>query len=326
MTTKEFIFSEAFNALPLPVVVVQKNGKLVYANNAFDTLKHSAKNGESFFQSLVNSDKPLSATTISGKNFELTTRSGRRFFTVRSSELNENIIMVLTDISREKERAVDLMGFAGHELKTPLASIKAFSELLSKKNEGRLDEKSTYYLTKINSKINEQVHLIQDLLDVARVQSGRIELRLEQVELTPLINEIIEDLKTTYPEYAIEKKGEESIRVLADRFRIRQVLNNIISNAIKYSPDKKRVLITLKSSSKKVSIVVQDWGVGVKKQDLQKIFEPYFQENTLKKRAGASGLGVGLYISCEAIKAHGGNISVKSEYGKGSIFTVELPR
>lgn len=223
------------------------------------------------------------------------------------------------------EQTGSLLGLVGHELRTPLASIKAFTELLEKRNRDNLDEKSLHYIKKIHEKIAEQMYLITDFTDITKIQLGVLSFFPEEFCFDDLITEVIEDQKILTATHEIRKKGTGQKRVVADKERIRQVINNLILNAIKYSPEGKYVDIRIEEHPKEIVLGVKDYGIGIASDDQKRVFEPYFQSNKIIKRQGARGLGVGLYISAEIMRQQGGKIWVESTLGKGSTFFIALP-
>jgi len=223
------------------------------------------------------------------------------------------------------EQTGNLLGLASHELRTPLASIKAFAELLEKRNKEQLDEKSLHYLKKIHDKIAEQMYLISDITDVTKIHLGVMSFYPELFCFDTLVDEVVEDQQLLTDTHQIRKKGQSDKNVLADKERIRQVINNLILNAIKYSPEGKYVDVMVEEQKDEIVLEVKDYGIGITAAEQKRVFEPYFQSNKLKKRQGARGLGVGLYISAEIMRQQDGRIWVDSTLGKGSTFYIALP-
>jgi len=223
------------------------------------------------------------------------------------------------------EQTGNLLGLASHELRTPLASIKAFAELLEKRNKEQLDEQSLHYLKKIHDKIAEQMYLISDITDVTKIHLGVMSFYPELFCFDTLVDEVVEDQQLLTDTHQIRKKGQSDKNVLADKERIRQVINNLILNAIKYSPEGKYVDVMVEEQKDEIVLEVKDYGIGITAAEQKRVFEPYFQSNKLKKRQGARGLGVGLYISAEIMRQQDGRIWVDSTLGKGSTFYIALP-
>lgn len=223
---------------------------------------------------------------------------------------------------KELERRKDeFISIASHEFKTPLTTIKIFTQILMQYLAG--DKKTSGYLIKVNNQVDQLTNLVNDMLDVSRIQSGKLALQKEEFNLYKLIKEAVEDIQDT-TEQQIILTGQQ-VKIVADKFRINQVIINLLSNAVKYSSRTNPVKVNLSSQKDFISVSVADSGIGIRKSNQKKIFEPFFQSEN-KMRPSASGLGLGLYISKEIIQRHGGKISVDSATGKGSTFTFNLPK
>ena len=238
----------------------------------------------------------------------------------------ETILTFILDISVRKEfeqRKDDFISIASHELKTPITSMKVFTQLLARRFETRADDATLSLINKVDTQLNKLIVLISDLLDVSRVHAGKLELRLEQFSITDLVNETIESLEQTTTHKIIIKDGHQ-INVNADKERIGQVITNFLTNAIKYSPPHKKIIVEIKSDNKTVSVGVQDYGIGISKEEKEKIFERFYQSNGSSSHT-FPGLGMGLYICSEIIARHNGKITVESQKNKGSHFIFTIP-
>jgi len=168
--------------------------------------------------------------------------------------------------------------------------------------------------------------LVNDLLDVGRLQQGKLHLRLAPVDLVTLVAQIVEAVQLdTQGQQIIFDHEPEPLVVMADSVRLEQIVVNLLSNAIKYAPDAKTVEVELSAYDEVVTIQVTDHGLGIPREQRDKIFERFYRATGSKQKA-ISGLGMGLYIVAEIVKRHGGTITVDSAIGKGSTFTVTLPR
>jgi PAS domain S-box-containing protein len=232
------------------------------------------------------------------------------------------VTMDISDRTELEKRKDEFISIASHELKTPIATIKGFTQILSQYFSR--DEKTRYYLTKLNSQVDRLTGLVNDLLDVSRIQSGKLILQKENFYIDELIKDTVEDIQTADKSHKLFIEGDKKIIVSADKFRISQVLINLISNAIKYSPKSDKVLIKLTTKNNSVLIYIRDFGIGISKKNIKNIFEPFFQaENTIRR--SHAGLGLGLHISKEIIERHQGIIKVQSQKKKGSVFSFSLP-
>lgn len=234
---------------------------------------------------------------------------------------NTNVIF-LRDISDriiEQKLREHFLDIAGHEIKTPLASIKAYVQIMQKNATPELKE----YLKKTDEKANMVTRLINELLDVTRIRQNRMNFVYAICNIDELIKEIRQEFSYTYPDHTIVISGSTGKEIIADKGRITQVITNILKNAIKYSPHKKNVYIDLSSTKNDVTIAIRDDGIGILPENIKKVFDLYFR-STRGENIAPGGLGVGLFISSQIIKRHGGSISVVSQAGKGSTFTITL--
>lgn len=223
----------------------------------------------------------------------------------------------------------EFLSIASHELKTPLTSLKMQIQLQEHLSQKR-GEEFAYSLDKIKKFIEQAdksveriIHLVNDMLDISRVTTGRLSLNLEEVELTELAQEVTERLRPLLDMSCNEVTFdfEPGTRALVDRFRIEQVLTNLLINAAKYAPNCE-VDVKVKKENDKALIIVGDHGQGIPPEDQKRIFQRFERAVSPNK---ISGLGLGLFISRGIIEMHKGNISVHSDPGKGATFTVSLP-
>ena len=219
----------------------------------------------------------------------------------------------------------DFIGIVSHELKNPLTSIKAFSQLLENYLDQNKDEKGTFYLSKMAVQIERLTELMASFTDVYQIQNGKLALKKKSFKLDELIANTVVDFHYATKSHTIEHSVPNDLIVFADKERISSVLVNLISNAIKYSPMSKKVLVSATVDDDQVTITVQDFGFGISKVERIRIFERFFRVRS-KKEKNIPGLGLGLYISHEIITQHKGKIWVDSIEGQGSTFNVQLPR
>ncbi len=238
------------------------------------------------------------------------------------------ITLVFRDITKEKEiekSKNEFISIASHELKTPLTSIKLFSQILERKLEKKRDKENIYSINKINKQLNVITLLISDLLDVNKIEEGRLVLNKKKFKIKEFIQRVVEEVNYMSQTHQIIYESDSDPVVFSDEERVRQVLINLLTNAIKYSPDAKNVKIRSFEKKKEVVITVLDFGIGIPLKDRHKIFERYYRTNE-KKTKNISGFGLGLYIASEIVKRHKGKIWVENPpSGKGSLFSFTLP-
>src|SRR5690606_17739525 len=219
----------------------------------------------------------------------------------------------------------DFLAITSHELKTPLTSIKLYAQALERmlKQEGY--EKGAEYAGKMGIQINRLNQLITDLLDVTKIQNGQLPLNKTVFDFDDLVSEVAEEAKISNGNHNIISKLGSTGLVEGDRERIQQVMQNFISNAIKYSPNKEKIVIYSHTDEEgNACFSVEDFGIGIPKNKIEKIFEQFYRVNEESSNT-FEGMGLGLYISSQIIKRSEGKIKVQSELGKGSKFSFCLP-
>jgi len=224
---------------------------------------------------------------------------------------------------KSEKQKDDFMAIASHELKTPVTSIKMHTQILEHKFKKSGDIKSAEAVAKVDVQINKLINLINDLLDVAKMEEGKIMFNFGECDLNKLSKEIIEDVQLS-AKHKIDFFPGDIASVVADHERIGQVITNFLSNAIKYSPGADRIIVKTLQKGKYVTASVQDFGMGLTEKEQEKVFER-FNRGGQEGPGGLPGLGLGLYISKEIIKRHKGKIWVKSVKGKGSTFSFTIP-
>ena len=216
----------------------------------------------------------------------------------------------------------DFLSITSHELKTPVTSLKAYTQLLQRKVVTA--EQLADILEIMHNSINRLTALINDLLDVSRIQNGTIELRPEWFMLNKMIEDTVTEIKPTAGEHNLILNLSKDVKVFGDRNRISQVVINFLTNAIKYSPQTADVEISTSLSKEEITFCVLDHGMGIPERSIKKVFERFYRVIE-KSRHTYPGLGLGLYVSAELIKRHNGKIWCKSKEGEGSSFCFSLP-
>lgn len=233
------------------------------------------------------------------------------------------IMRDISDRKLEEKRSAHFLGIVSHELKSPLASIKAIDHLLKTRLNRTKSASDITYVDKIDKKVDSLTYLINDLLDVTRIRQGKLEFIYEQFNIDSLIKNIIEEIRLSAKNHKIIRNLEADTDIIGDRLRISQVLRNIIRNSIKFAPQQTNIMIS--SIQKKTGILIRckDEGSGVPHTDRHRIFDLYYQGSDSNSKP-SMGLGVGLYISSQIIKQHGGRLW-ESGNDKGAVFNIFLP-
>jgi PAS domain S-box-containing protein len=216
----------------------------------------------------------------------------------------------------------EFIGLASHELKTPVTSINGYLQIIERDLPG--EDRNKKFVTKARQQVGKLNALIADLLDVSKIQTGQLPLTYSSFNLVALLTEVTEIMQQNNADYTIGLHcKEDTIFIRADQQRIEQVIINLISNAIKYSPGTDRIEINAEVAGHIAKVSVQDFGLGIAKDQQERIFSRFYRVDNIATHI--SGLGIGLYISQEIINRHNGKLWVESAPGKGSTFFFELP-
>ncbi|WP_336731972.1 PAS domain-containing sensor histidine kinase [Chryseobacterium sp. VD8] len=230
----------------------------------------------------------------------------------------------IDDFKQLQNQKDNFLGIASHELKTPLTSLKLYTQFIGMNLNKQGDYKNAEVAKRMNDQIEKLTELVNDLLDVTKIQKGQIQLNESDFDFDQLVEDIVVEQQMTARHKIIFKKSNIG-KVTADRHRISQVMSNLISNAIKYSPDADEVIVSTQVKDNMIKFSVKDFGIGIPEDKQHKVFEQYYRVSGTKEHT-FPGLGLGLYISSEIIKRTGGKIYVHSVEGKGSDFCFEIPK
>ena len=262
--------------------------------------------------------------------------NGRRL--IQSEKGEELILLAMQDITEQRalqQRNDSFMSMASHELKTPVTTIKTLVQILQMQYAKSKDKTLIEYLNTIGQQIEQLTQLVTDLLDVSKIKADKFELEAKTFDFDTLATEIVKSCQLLSPQHSITIEGQTNEQISGDRNSISRVFINLITNAIKYSPDADKIIITLSRVEKGVCVGIKDFGIGIAKAHQDKIFERFFQIGNENGQSFA-GLGIGLYISAAIVTQHRGRIWVESVEGKviqpgdsghgeGSTFFFELP-
>ncbi|GAA4212785.1 hypothetical protein GCM10022289_44100 [Pedobacter jeongneungensis] len=233
-------------------------------------------------------------------------------------------VLDITEHKQDEIRKNDFIGMVSHELKTPLTALNAYVQLLQYKLKETGNEFTAETLDKINVQLKRMSLMIDGFLNVSLLESGKILLNKIDFDLADLIETIAEENRVILPSHFIQVIGSEGMIVNADREKIGNVVNNLISNAAKYSKKESLIAIKCKKRQGELVVSVEDEGIGIKENDLPKLFDRFFRVESQVTQTIA-GFGVGLYICAEVIERHGGKIWAESKFGEGSTFYFSLP-
>lgn len=333
------------NAMPHMVWSAGPTGKLDYGNaNLLRLLNLTIDEIDKFdFTKIVHPDDLPSVAKVwrdiseDPKQFELEYR-------MFDSEKNEYIwylttgtpffkdgefckwIGTSTDINEFKnlvKQKDTFLGIASHELKTPLTSLKLYAQFLERMLRKTGDEKSAEFANKIDLQVGKLTSLIGDLLDVTKINSGKIHLNQTHFNFQTVVMETAEEMQMS-TSHKIEIYTPKGGTVFADRERIGQVMTNLMSNAIKYSPDADRIIVETEQKENDIIFTVKDFGIGMPPDKKNHVFEQYYRVSG-DEESTFPGLGLGLYIAAQIVERSDGKIWVNSILGKGSTFSFSLP-
>lgn len=227
----------------------------------------------------------------------------------------------------DKSRS-EFLAHVSHELRSPLTSIKGMAENMACGLTGTINPKQEQYLTRIQTNVSRLTHMIADLLDRAKLEAGKIELNIRALPTLPLVEDIVEQfqpLASAKHQQLRLLNASPHLMVLADGEKVRQILNNLIENAIKYTPEGGTIRIQIGQEGQSVKISVTDTGEGIPAQALPHIFTPFFRIKRNRPIA-VQGLGLGLSITKQLIELQEGTIEVSSQENKGTTFVISLPQ
>lgn len=228
------------------------------------------------------------------------------------------------EFRKQAERKKDeFISIASHELKTPLTSVKGYMQLLERNLERGDIATVKRHLDKAQIQMEKLNDLIADLLDISKIESGKLKFNKKSFDINVLLDNVIEIIHQSNPEFKILKNGTVEKEVYADEARIEQVIINFLTNAIKYSPGTNEVQINLEAIGDNIYLGVRDFGIGIDQEMQKHVFDKFYrvEESAIRFQ----GLGIGLYISAEIIRRHSGEIGVKSQAGEGSEFYFKIP-
>lgn len=241
-------------------------------------------------------------------------------------QFKDRILLAIEDITERKaieQRKDDFLSIASHELKTPLTTVLGYVQMMQRLMPENVSDKFRSVVDKTGVYVDRLNQLLAELLDVSRIQTGNLELHIEPFDFDKMVIDTIDGLKAATPGYNIILKGNVGVTFNGDEMHLIQVLTNLISNAIKYSPESHEVEVYISKVSNFVKVSVKDNGMGIKEGELKKIFERFYRVGEIQKRY--PGMGIGLYICDQIVKNHGGTLWAESKIGEGSVFSFTLP-
>lgn len=355
-TSQEYLF-DVINLMPEGVIVTDARGYVIFCNKQAPKLLHRSEKKilhahltDVFKRSFMIKNKTFSANTtptipfpvffqqrilhkkkaITGQDIIYEHRGQQYILSANvrpvfdDGDTIETVIVSLRDVTKRRKNQENQVQFArvmGHELKHPLASMKAYMHFIRKLSDPA-NSKIKTYLQKTDHQVNMLVKMINDLLDISKISANRLAVDLHPKDIVSIVKDTVSDVKPVHATHTLKFTGKGTLKAAVDELRLRQVITNLISNAVKYSPEGSSVHINVSKVGNKALIKVRDHGPGIDEAKIDQIFEPYSRLETDKK---VKGLGLGLYISKNIIDKHNGRIMVQNHTNGGAVFILELP-
>lgn len=243
-------------------------------------------------------------------------------------ERTKELAQALEELKRLDKMKSDFVSAVTHELRTPLTSIKGYASILKNGKLGKVSSEQKMRLERIDRHATSLAKLVNELLDIARIESGKVEMEIKSLRVKEMLDEMMDIIRPQAQEKKITlsaEVGPEAGQIWADKDQIERVFLNILGNAVKFSPDEGKVSVKVTSAEEHTQVDVTDTGIGISKRDLGKIFDEFFRADNPINRT-KKGTGLGLSLAKRIVAAHKGKIWVESRLGKGSTFSFTLPK
>lgn len=291
---------------------------IIFLSAANTELRFIAKGYSSGGLDYITKPVDMDILLLKVKTFYRIYEQSRKLIEIQKALLDE------IEFRKKAENKKDeFISIASHELKTPLTSVKGYMQLLDRSIDKGDVTTVKRHLQKAQTQLEKLNELIADLLDISKIESGKLKFNKKNFIMDELLDGVMEIIQQSNPEFKIIKNGSVAIPVYGDEMRIEQVIINFMTNAIKYSPGTNEIQINLLNENGRLYVGVRDFGIGIDEKQQQSVFEKFFrvEETAIQFQ----GLGIGLYISAEIIRRHGGEVGVKSTPGEGSEFYFYIP-
>lgn len=238
-------------------------------------------------------------------------------------EIQEALLEEIEFRKRAERKKDEFISIASHELKTPLTSVKGYVQLLERSIDKGDIPTVKKHLQKAQLQLDKLSDLIADLLDISKIESGKLKFSMKSFNFNALLDSILEIIHQSNPDFRIIRTGYVEQEIFADEMRIEQVIVNFLTNAIKYSPGTTKIHVNIEVTAERMQVSVRDFGIGIHPDQQKHVFDKFYRVE--ETAIHFQGLGIGLYISSEIIRRHGGNVGVNSIFGEGSEFYFNIP-
>jgi signal transduction histidine kinase len=296
-----------------------KETAIIFLSAANTELRFIAKGYSSGGLDYITKPVDMDVLLLKVKTFYRIYEQSRKLIEIQKALLDE------IEYRKQAERKKDeFISIASHELKTPLTSVKGYVQLLERSVDKGDTATVKRHLQKAQIQLEKLNELIADLLDISKIESGKLKFNKKYFSLDNMLEGVIEIIHQSNPGYKVLKTGTIGKEVFADEMRIEQVVINFLTNAIKYSPGTNEVLINVElKDGDRVYLGVRDFGIGIDPEEQKCVFDKFYRVE--QTSIHFQGLGIGLYISAEIIRRHGGEVGVNSVLGEGSEFYFNIP-
>jgi two-component system sensor histidine kinase/response regulator len=291
---------------------------IIFLSAANTELKFITKGYSSGGLDYITKPVDMGVLLLKVKTFYRIYEQSRKLIEIQKALLDE------IEFRKKAERKKDeFISIASHELKTPLTSVKGYVQLLGRSIDKGDIETVKKHLSKAQVQLDKLNDLIADLLDISKIESGKLKFNKKYFNVDQVLDNVIEVMHQANPEFTIVRKGKAPKEIYGDEMRIEQVIINFLTNAIKYSPGTDEVQVNVQVREDMLYLGVRDYGIGIDPELQKNVFEKFYRVE--ETAIHFQGLGIGLYISAEIINRHGGEVGVQSELGNGSEFYFTLP-
>lgn len=348
LATERHHLFKLYDQSPVPYLTVLPNGTIHNPNMAavrlYDTTMEQME-GKNFFEMLADENgnnvpqffsRFRSGVPINREEVKVVRADGVMRWVMLSiflfrphGQRQQHGMATLVDITDQKEldqAKSEFVSLAGHQLRTPLSTVKWHTELLLSNKYGQLNEKQMEYIQKVRKGNQTMIDLVDMLLNISRIETGRLPVDIQEVTVRSVIEDVLEEVapQVEQKNHTIEKKYTDDGAIKTDPKLLRIVVQNLCTNAIKYTPDGGTITITLTARDGKHALLVQDTGYGIPADQQDKIFGKMFRADNTRKKS-IDGTGLGLYLVKSIVEKLGGTIGFTSTENVGTTFTVLLP-
>lgn len=237
-------------------------------------------------------------------------------------QINQQKELALVHANFLNEQKNEFLSIVSHELNTPLTVLRSYAQIARRAEDGN-NETLAKYLGKIESQSSKIATLIQQLMDISKIEQGTISYQFEAIDMNAYLQEAISNMALIFHTHEVRANLGTDCRLNIDRLRMEQVMNNLIGNAAKYSANGSKITITTAVAGGQFTIHIQDEGIGMSAETLDKVFDKFYRSENVTRKY--NGLGMGLYIASRIVQDHQGDIRVQSNEGQGSVFSFSLP-